>query len=383
MVHSELHDRPDWLLIFDGVDKASDEIRPFLHLGGRVLATSRLPELPGFKNIPIRPLRRKQSVELLSGLVPNLAAEDADRISAATGDLPLAMAIVAGHFRQHPDLDAETFLQKLRTDRNLMPTASTGDILPTVRRTLDSALDRLAGESQAALQLLTSVAWLAPGPVPLSLFTKWTAAVLPTPLGQTAADPLALADVLSLVAMSSLASVAPGSLTLHDLVSQVLRETTASARVAGESWPANIIRLLRAALPDEPDERSQPWEQLLTHVLFATNPKQGLDEVAGDVAWLLDRAARYLELTDQVRRADEIRDRATTWLGSRSVRAAQRHLVDIEHRLELMRARLPSDHPDVLAIMSELAAALHEAGRYKEARQLSEHVFRRRSEGLG
>ena len=53
------------------------------------------------------------------------------------------------------------------------------------------AFDRLAADDPARLQLLTLLAWLAPEPVPLTLFTEHPD-LLPQPLAAAAADPLAL-----------------------------------------------------------------------------------------------------------------------------------------------------------------------------------------------
>ena len=66
------------------------------------------------------------------------------------------------------------------------------------------SLERLRGEDPAAVQLLELAAFLAPEPIPLSLFGDH-ADLLDEPLRATAADPDALADTVGALVGYSLA----------------------------------------------------------------------------------------------------------------------------------------------------------------------------------
>ena len=68
------------------------------------------------------------------------------------------------------------------------------------------ALDRLVAQSPAALQLLTLAAYLAPEPIPLTLFTTHSAH-LPNPLATAAADPLAFTTLTRLLRQHGLAQL--------------------------------------------------------------------------------------------------------------------------------------------------------------------------------
>ena len=84
------------------------------------------------------------------------------------------------------------------------------------------ALDRLAAQSPAALVLLTLAAYLAPEPIPLTLFTTHPAQ-LPDPLATAAGDPLAFTALTRLLRQYGLARVESATLALHRLLAAILR----------------------------------------------------------------------------------------------------------------------------------------------------------------
>jgi hypothetical protein len=152
------------------------------------------------------------------------------------------------------------------------------------------ALERLGAQSPAALQLLSLAAYLAPEPIPLALFTTHPT-LLPDPLATAAGDPLAFTGLTRLLGQHGLARVEPTTLALHRLLAAILRTQP--------HLPTLAVQLLRAAVPaDEPSDNPPAWpawRQLLPHVLVATDPVRNLTEVERDVAWLLNRAAEYLQ----------------------------------------------------------------------------------------
>jgi tetratricopeptide (TPR) repeat protein len=220
--------------------------------------------------------------------------------------------------------------------------------------------DRLAADDPAALDLLTLIAWCAPEPVPLIMLTEHPE-VLPDRLSQTAADPLAFARRTRLLHRSGMAAVARHSAQVHRVPAALLRART---RTAPETWPAVLVRLLRAALPG--DVWNNPtvwalWQPLLPHVLGAVTEDRPLDDVAREVSWLLDRAGRYLHSRGQARTALPLLRRAHT----------------------LNRDHLGEDHPDTLHSANNLASGWRALGKYQQARILHEDTLTRRRRVLG
>ena len=126
-------------------------------------------------------LARAESVAMLQARVPALAETDADRLAAALGDLPLAVAQAAGYL-PGSGLSAAAYLELLGT--RAAPVLDLGKPV-SYPRSLAAAtglsVDQLAGEDPAAGQLVSVCAFLAPEPIPQDLFTT-TAAELPEPL---------------------------------------------------------------------------------------------------------------------------------------------------------------------------------------------------------
>jgi hypothetical protein len=221
------------------------------------------------------------------------------------------------------------------------------------------SLDRLAAESPAAIQLLTLAAYLAPEPIPWTLFTTHPAQ-LPDSLGTVAGDPLAFAMVIQLLRQHGLARVESATLMLHRLLAAIVR-----AQPYQQDLSTLAVRLLRAAAPPDDPWLNPPawpvWRQLLPHVLVTTEPHRTLTRVEEDVAWLLDRAASYLQIRGEL--------------------AAARSL--FEHAQDLRRSLLGEDHPDTLQTASNLSFNLWELGQYERARELGQDTLTRMRRVLG
>ncbi|MGB6164033.1 MAG: tetratricopeptide repeat protein [Pseudonocardiaceae bacterium] len=157
-----------------------------------------------------------------------------------------------------------------------------------------------------------------------------------------------------------LARVEPATLELHRLLAAIVR--TQPHQQPGLS--ILVVRLLHAAVPDAPwnNPAAWPaWRQLLPHVLTATGLHRTLMGVERDVAWLLHRAAEYLDTRGEPTTARPL----------------------FEHALELRRSMLGDEHPDTLASASSLSLTLHQLGQYGPARQLAEDTLTRCRRVLG
>src|SRR4051794_5143582 len=202
---AELRRRTRWLLIFDNAERPADiaDYRP--GGAGHLLITSRSPgwgALGGRLEVDV--LARAETIALLRARIPSMSEELADKLAAELGDLPLAAAQAAGYLEQTA-LPAADYLRRFRTRRAGL--LARGEVVGYHGR-LDTAwalsLERLRGQDPAAVQLLELAAFLAPEPIPLSVFGS-PPELLDEPLRGIAADPDALADTVGALVGYSLA----------------------------------------------------------------------------------------------------------------------------------------------------------------------------------
>ncbi len=356
-----LRERDQWLLIFDNAEDPVALARYLPGGGGHVVITSRNP---GWHELAIPVgvdvFDRGESIALLRRRAPQLTGDEAGRVAQALGDLPLALA-QAGGYLADTATSVENYLTLLaeRTTELLAHGASATYQVSLVA-SVHIAHNRLAAESPAALVLLTLAAYLAPEPIPLTLFSTHPAQ-LPEPLATAAADPLAVAEVTRLLRQHGLARVEPATLTLHRLVAAILRTSPHQQ----QDLPNLAVRLLRAAaLANDPWDNPPAWpawRQLLPHVLTATDPQRNFSGVEEDLAWLLNRAAEYLQARGGPGPARPLFERAR----------------------DLRRSLLGDDHPDTLESAGSLSLNLWALGQYEQARRLAEDTFTRCRRILG
>jgi hypothetical protein len=295
-----LRHRNRYLLVFDDAENPRQLAR-FLPAGaGDVVIVSSDPDWRAYATAHhVEPFTRSESVALLCARRPGLPIDAACRIAAALDDLPLAVdcaaALLAG-----TGMDVEQLLRLLtdRTSRGWAP--DPGAVMWEV------AFDQLAADDPAALALLTLVAWLGCGPVPLRLITEHAHA-LPGGLADIAGDPAALARLTAGLRRHGATRIASDGIALHGVTAELLVARTVGGRLGdgADGWAGAAIRLLRAAVPADADAPATwaDWRTLLPLVLAATDPARRLDAAAADAGWLLGRAARYLHARGQWRAA--------------------------------------------------------------------------------
>jgi hypothetical protein len=329
-----LRGRDRWLVIIDEAGSAGD-LAPFLPAGrGHVLVGSADPgwdARAGVVTVP--PFTRDESVELLRARRPGLDADEAGRVAAALGDLPLTVD-VAGAGLAVTGMGVVTYLQLLAAG-------------PETPWTV--ALDRLVADDPAALALLTLVAWLGPEPVPIDLLAAHPHR-LPSVLSGVARDRGRLIERAAILGKRALARTDGRDVQVHPVPLAHLLHRTAGERPDGTPWAAWAVRLLRAALPARPEApvARQTWRGFLPHVLAATDPGRELGGVAIEVGWLLHRGGRYL-----LARGEPGPARAL-----------------LEDALALYRRRLGLEHPETHSYARALAADLHALGHDDEARHV-------------
>ena len=272
--------------------------------------------------VPVGPFDRAESVAVLRSRRPSLTAAEADRVAAALNDIPEAVD-VAGATLAESRMSVGSYLRELTEHGTAC--GSAGATAWVV------ALDRLAADDPRAWNLMATLAWLGPDPVPLSLL-----AVL-----SGLDDPARLADLTAVLQRRGLARVDAETVQLHPSPARVIVPQSEDGGHAAAG-----VRLLRAAAPTDPD--SPAWRMLLPHVLAVTDPARRLDDVVLDVGWLLSSAGSYLRARGEAR--------------------AARALFEDAHGL--YRSRLGPDHPDTIAAARTLADDLEALGRQEHARRV-------------
>jgi tetratricopeptide (TPR) repeat protein len=356
-----LRERDRWLLIFDNAEDPAALARYLPGSGGHVIITSRNPgwhELATPVGVDV--FNRGESIILLRRRVPQLTEGDAGQVAEALGDLPLAL-VQAGAYLADTGIGVEDYLTLLaERTTELLAQGASATYPMSLAASVQIALDRLAAQSPAALVLLTLAAYLAPEPIPFTLFTTHPAQ-LPDPLTTVARDPLAFTELARLLRQHGLAHVESATLELHRLVAAILRTQPHQQ----PDLPALAVQLLRAAVPADDPLDNPPawpaWRQLLPHVLIATDPHRTVTPVEENVAWLLNRAAEYLLTRGEPDRARPLYERAR----------------------DLRRSRLGDDHPDTLESAARLTLDLFTLGHYEQARQLGEDTLTRMRRVLG
>jgi hypothetical protein len=354
---AELRVRDRWLLILDNAQRPADiaDYRP--GGAGHVLITSRNPgwgALGGRLEIDV--LARAETVALLCARIPTMTEELADKLAAELGDLPLAAAQAAGYLEQ-TDLPPADYLRRFRAHRTILLTR--GDVLGYSGR-IDTAwalsLERLRGEDPAAVQLLELAAFLAPEPIPLTLFTG-RPELLGEPLHTVAADPDALADTVGALVGYSLARRSPDGFQVHRLVQAVIRHHLPPERQ--QATAERVVALLAAACPGDPeDPTSWPgYAQLVPHVFAAGT----LVDFSPAGRQMVLGTAHYLEAHGD---------------GSGSRAVATR-------LLDRWQSVLGPDHPTTLVAAAVLIQALGVGGEAKAARDLGEDTLDRCRRVLG
>jgi hypothetical protein len=396
-----------WLLVFDNAEDPA-ALTPFLPGGGgHVLITSRNPHWDALAApVEVGEFTRTESVTLIRSRLPDLSDAEAGQVAQAVGDLPLAVDQAAALLLDTGwTIPAYLDLLEHSAQRLLDRRDQACGYPLSVAASWQVAFDQLADTDPAAVQLVTLAAWLAPEPIPLTVFTDH-ATLLPQPLASAAADPLAWAQILTVLRRRAVARVSPDSLLLHRIPAALLRAHS-PATAPDNEWATLAVQVLQAAVPANPwnEPATWPvWQALLAHVLTATDTTRAPDTVEdGDVDWLLDRMASYLHTRGEPRAALPHCQRAhSRYLARLGVdhpvtlnsannlaifmRALGQHeqARDLDQdTLERKRRVLGDDHPDTLGAANNLANDLRNLGQHEQARDLNQDTLERKRRVLG
>ncbi|MGW0943534.1 FxSxx-COOH system tetratricopeptide repeat protein [Streptomyces sp. NPDC002623] len=358
----------NWLLVFDNAE-SPETVTSFFPQGGtgRILVTSRNGQWVNMaRTIEVDVFARAESVELLRRRGPELTDDNANRLSEALGDLPLAIEQAAVWLTE-TGMPAEEYLELFEGKREefvnrraeLLELAPPMDYQLPVAAAWNVSLDRLRDTNPSALQLLQVCSYFAPEPVSRSLFMAGRNANLPGLLGQVLSDPIRLGQALREVNRYALARIdhRTNSIQLHRLVQAVLIDQMTPAEQASMREAAHL--LLAGGDPGEPGVTSNwpRYAELLPHI----------------------RASRAVECENHWVR--NLIVNTVTYLFAWGDHDACLELA--QEALQIWRANIGPDDPQTLSVARYCAHALRALSLYSEAAQLNEDSLERRRRTVG
>ncbi len=394
-----LRGRDRWLLVFDGATNQSD-LKPWLRGNtGHILITSKEPVWDDFATpLEIDVLSRGESVAILRSRVPRLSEDDANKLAANLGDLPLGIAHAAGFLAVRP-MPVTAYLELLKTrGGEVMDEAPPANYSGTLAAAIRLAADNLAQDDGAAAEMANLCAFLAPDPIPQDLFTS-APTELPDLLAARAADQLAWHDTMARLVKHSLARIDQGELQFHQLTQDILRDRLGDAEASRTR--ARTEAIMAANNPGDPlrREKRAKWASLMPHLLEADlseTPSPALRSMACDACLYLlargDAAGAYellSKLYDRWRTRLGEDDPHTSVVADYLMRtfldlgkfAAARDFADttLARRLQLRG----DDDPETLMAANYLAASLLRLGDAETARDMDRDTLARRHRVLG
>jgi tetratricopeptide (TPR) repeat protein len=350
-----------WLLVLDNVEDVNHITDLLGVVGGRgqVLVTTRRDlgaarwARAGLTPFRLGLLNRQASVELLTRLTGRHDDLDtAGVLAAELGDLPLALEQAAAYISQHDRMSFDDYRALLsdQFDRVAGDAGQGGPVGRSVAAVWTVTMTAVAGISPLGVRVMDVLAWLGPDGLPDDV------------LAPIADDPVDVDDALAVLASYSMISRAAGLVGVHRLVQAVTR-TTQQAVGTATAVQEQAIRLLAAAIPDDPINNVAGWprwDALLPHVDSLTTNLPA-DHQFAPMLGIEDRAATYRHFQGQVHES----------------------IAELEQVLAGRRRVLGEDHPDTLMSWHNLAYAYRSVGRVDEAITGHEKVLAHNRRVLG
>jgi tetratricopeptide (TPR) repeat protein len=392
-----------WLLIFDNAESAA-ELRSVLPAGGDVIVTTRSLGWSRFASVvEVDVFDRPESIELLRRRGRGIGVDDADRLAARLGDLPLALEQVAA-VQSATGMSVSDYLRLFAEHvGDLLSTSPPPEYPTSVATFVNLAIDSLRGHAPAAVQLLELFAFLGPEPVPVSLFRAGRGADIDPPLGRAVHQFDFIERVVEQLVSYGVARLEPQGerIQVHRLVRAVLRERL--DRESAERIRATTHRLLGAANPGSPED-PRTWTlhaEIGPHLI----PSDALGSSVLSARHAVIDQVRYLERRgeyDESRRLGEmalqawgasveegglgpeheltvraVRDLANVMRAQGSYGDARRITEEALERLRQSPA-YGEDHPRTLDLAGAVGTYLRLTGDYREALAMDRDVVERR-----
>lgn len=343
----------NWLLVFDNAEEPQSVLR-YLPTGGpgRILVTSRNSQwLNLARPIEVDVFQREESIELLQRRGPELNDDDADRLAAALGDLPLAIEQAAA-WRAETGMPAPEYIQLLdEKQAEMLSLPGPLDYQRSVAAAWNLSLDKLGASNPTALRILQVCAFFAPEPIPRTMFTNARGVTVIPDLNRALNDRLRLNEAIRDINRYALARIdhRTNSIQMHRLVQAVLISQMSDEEQHSMRHAAHL--LLAANLPDAPENDDQwpKYGQLYPHVI-ATNAIECEDTTVRE---LVINLIQYLY---------------------------ECGVHDVSHAMaqqvyDIWSARLGADDPDTLRVGRWLGFMLWVVGEYRQAAEFNTQLL--------
>ncbi|SDN34026.1 Tetratricopeptide repeat-containing protein [Streptomyces sp. cf386] len=387
----------NWLLVFDNADEPQEVSRYFPGGNGHVLVTSRNQGWSqNFGAIEVDLFLREESVEHLLRRAAGLSAEDADRVAAAVGDLPLALD-QAGAWLAETVTSVDTYLAELEQQAELVLSFSQPANYPKpVAATWNVSIERLKERSPAAVRLLQLCAFFAAEPISRDLLYGDEMIRELAKNDPSLRERMVLGRVIREIGRFALAKVdrATRSIQVHRLVQAVIRSQL-SPREQEEAQHV-VHRILAGHRPkgeepiddDDPDNRAK-FTVIWPHLEASEASRCDEPETR---QLLIDRV-RYLwkrgDLNAALALGQELRTAWEELLNARRGELAELEKVaeertrtgradddDLEERAK-QESYVVNLHSQILYLSSNIANVLRSLGKYVEAERLGSDTLAR------
>lgn len=263
----------NWLLVFDNAEDIA-AVREYFPTGGfgKILVTSRNRGWADVADsLSVDVFRREESKELLRRRNTDLSDTEADQLAEALGDLPLAIEQAAS-WHAATGMAVDEYLSLIDAKRlELLDDATSPDYSLSVAAAWNVSLDRLEESNRAALQLLQICAFMAPEPIPRSLFRGSRNVEITPEMDEILTDPIKLGRAIRDLNRYALARIdhKANTVQLHRLVQAALIGRMPPELRGERRHNAHV--LLANANPNNPGAGGQwaRYQALLPHVVVS------------------------------------------------------------------------------------------------------------------
>ncbi|MEI7462550.1 MAG: tetratricopeptide repeat protein, partial [Pirellula sp.] len=393
-----LQHNPGWCLILDNVDneKTAEVVEQLLSRlqGGDVIITSRLGRWSdSVEPLELDVLDEDASANFLlektepkgnrGRLIQTADDEDAKQLAKELGGLALALEQAGSYIVQR----RISLKEYLRLWRSKVPSVHEwhDDRMMKYPRSIavtwQTTIDQLGKPERILLDLL---AWVAPEPVPLSVFGDYS--LLPTDVNWGKDFPVAIGNLAdySMVRWN----IEKNSVTVHRVVQEILRSRQS---ISVENLK-RVLGIIEAAIPNgaPSDVRVWPaWEPIQAHVEFTALAAEAKG-IFSPTAWLMGELGTLLSAKALHREAENLERRALAMdekeFGEQSFEVALRlnnlaqtlqatnRLLEAEPLMarvvSILEKSLEENHPNVAIAINNLAQLLQVTNRLSEAEPL-------------
>lgn len=412
-----LEETPGWLFILDNADDPA-LVQPFLPQEGKghLLFTTRTRSVAALAEL-VRVsymksgegallLLRRANVIQKEGLLANASDTDrcaAEALSDSLGGLPLAID-QAGAFIEEMRLDVSEYADLYAAGKAslLAKRGMIGDHEP-VTVTFSLALEKVAGKSAAAADLIRFCAFLAPDAIPEEIFVGADCTALGENLAAAAENKLRFTEAIGEACRFSLLDRDPANhlLNVHRLVQVVIKAGMSLAEQ--KVWAERSVRAVERAFPNVEYANWGLCQKLTAQARACASLIDewsfGFVEAArllNEVAIYLKERALFTEAESLCRQSLAIYEKAlgpdhphvATGLNNLAgLYTSQGKYAEAEplHRrsMAMFEYSLGADHPNVATSLNNLAAFFESRGNYAEAEPLYRRSLAIREKALG